>query len=199
MAGKAHGLCIDHVGNVLNPAIGLPDRHIDWSLEDTERRKKTESDALALRVCEACSAVFERVAKVCPHCGTKVTPAARTGPEFVDGDLTELDEATLAALRGLVAKVDREPRVPAGAAPVVVASIKKNHAERQRVQRVLRDQIAQWAGIERHLGRPDDESYRRFYLTFGVDVLTAQSLGARDAGGLAERVRDDVARKLLSF
>jgi hypothetical protein len=80
-----------------------------------------------------------------------------------------------------------------------VASIKKNHAERQRVQRVLRDQIAQWAGIERHLGRPDDESYRRFYLTFGVDVLTAQSLGARDAGGLAERVRDDVARKLLSF
>jgi len=37
----------------------------------------------------------------------------------------------------------------------------------------LNNAIAQWAAIERTKGRPDEQSYRRFYLTTGVDVLEA--------------------------
>ena len=33
--------------------------------------------------------------------------------------------------------------------------------------------IEQWAGVQRWLGRKDQESFRRFYLTTGIDVLEA--------------------------
>ena len=45
----------------------------------------------------------------------------------------------------------------------------EKHAAQQRLSAA----IAQWAGIQRYRGRSDAESYRRFYLTTGVDVLGA--------------------------
>ena len=36
--------------------------------------------------------------------------------------------------------------------------------------------------------------YRRFYYRFGVDVANAQTLNAKDAGELAERVRVELAK-----
>jgi hypothetical protein len=121
-----------------------------------------------------------------------VQPTERSAPEHVDGDLTELDAATLARMRGEVAKIDGPPRFPVDASPVVVGSIKKNHFERQRVQGILRDEIAQWAGYRRAQNMQDSEAYRRFYLQFGVDVLTAITLGKNDATKLVEKIRDAI-------
>lgn len=188
--GKDKAIIIDHVQNIVRH--GLPDAPRAWSLDRREKRSKGDAGPGAVRVCAECTGAYERVLKVCPYCGAAYEPPQRSAPEFVDGDLTELDEATLARMRGEVARVDAAPRFPANAKPVVVASIKKKHAERQRIQGVLRDQIAIWAGGQRNLQRPDDESYRRFYLAFGIDVLSAQALGAREAGELAERVRDAI-------
>jgi hypothetical protein len=113
---------------------------------------------------------------------------------MVDGDLVELDAATLAAMRGEIARVDMDPEayrleLAGKHAPMIgqLAGVKR-HVERQAAQHVLRDTIATWAGWQRHAGRPDSESYRRFYFAFGVDVLTAQTLGVSDAMELAARV-----------
>ena len=64
----------------------------------------------------------------------------------------------------------------------------KRHAARQAALATIQNAISLWAGAQRAIGRPDSESYRRFYLTFGVDVLTAQALGAQDAEELAGRI-----------
>jgi hypothetical protein len=112
----------------------------------------------------------------------------------VDGDLCELDEATLARLRGEVAEVDMstpeyramlaDKRVP----QIGIMANVKRHAAQQEAQRALRETIAWWAGFQRAQARPDSESYRRFYHKFGVDVLTAQALGTAQAIELQEKI-----------
>jgi hypothetical protein len=46
-----------------------------------------------------CTSPREAFLKVCPYCGYENVPAVRSSPAFVDGDLFELDAATLAQLR----------------------------------------------------------------------------------------------------
>lgn len=190
---KPYGIIIDHVGNTLRH--GLPDARREWSLDRRERRSSGKSDAIPLRVCinEYCMQPYERVLKECPHCGHYPPPPSRSAPEFVDGDLLELDADTLAALRGDIARIDGDAVIPYGATPIVEASVRKRHWERQQAQQQLRNAIAWWAGLEAAQGRGESESYRRFYHRFGLDVANAQTLGAREAGELAERVMSILA------
>jgi len=58
----------------------------------------------------------------------------------------------------------------------------------------LRNVIAWWAGLESAQGRGESESYRRFYHRFGVDVANAQTLNAKEASELAERVAVELAK-----
>ena len=193
MDGKTHAFIIDHVGNVMRH--GLPDAPREWSLDRRERRSRSgPSDMIPVRTClnEVCMGVYERVLASCPYCGRAPVPAGRSAPEQVDGDLCELDPAALALLRGEVARVDGDPRYPAGAAPEVMGGIRNRHLERQAAQRALRADIALYGGWQQSLGRTDAEGHRRFYFAFGTDVLTAQSLGAREA----EELRTRVAREL---
>jgi superfamily II DNA or RNA helicase len=193
MDGKTEALIIDHVGNVVRH--GLPDARRSWTLDRQERRsRKTEDDVIPVKACPQCTAVYERIYPECPFCGFKPVPVIRSGPEFVDGDLAELDAATLAAMRGEVEAVDKDPEqyraeLVARRVPLIgqMAHVKR-HAERQEAQRTLRETIAWWAGYQRAAGRPDSESYRRFYFKFGTDVLSAQALGTADAVELAERI-----------
>jgi len=131
---------------------------------------------------------FERIHKLCPYCGHYPEPALRTGPDQVDGDLLELDEATLMRLRGEIARVDGDAVIPYGAAPIVAGAVRKRHWERREAQGALRNAVAWWAGLQHALGHDDSESYRLFYFKFGTDALSCQTLGAREAGELAERV-----------
>lgn len=190
MDGKTHALIIDHVGNVMRH--GLPDARREWTLDRRERRgRSAPTDAIPVRTClnTECMGVYERVLPACPYCGTVPVPQGRSTPEQVDGDLTELDPAVLAAMRGEINRVDGDPRVPSGVAPEVAGAIHKRHHERQSAQAGLRSAIALWAGWQRALGRGDPENYKRFWFTFGTDVATAQTLGAREATELAQRIQ----------
>ena len=193
--GKLFALIIDHVGNV--ERHGLPDARREWSLDRREKRGNSKgSDAIPVRACPACTAVYERIYNACPFCGHIMTPAARSGPEQVDGDLIELGPAVLAAMRGEIEKVDMHPEayrheLAKKYTPLVgqLAGVKR-HVATQEAQEALRGSIAWWAGYQRAQGRSDSESYRRFYFKFGTDVLSAQTLKASDAIELAGRVNE---------
>jgi hypothetical protein len=98
----------------------------------------------------------------------------------------------LAKLRGEVDALERPPAVPWGAAPEVVGAINKRHHLKQAAQSELRSAISLWAGWQRSLGRPDSETYRRFFFAHGLDVLTAQALPAREAAELTAKIQNDL-------
>lgn len=183
--GKEYGVYIDLVGNVIRH--GLPDAPREWSLDVAERVKRTENDEAALKACPQCFQVFERFRPQCPHCGFKPVPAGRSRPEEVDGDLTEYSPELLARLRGEADKIIGP--CPPGVAPYVV----HNWNKRAVTQQQLRDAMNMWAGVQRdRFNREDDESYRLFWHRFGIDVMTAQTLGHTQAVELIARIWGDI-------
>lgn len=199
---KPCGIIIDHVGNVIRH--GLPDARRVQSLDRRERRSKGVTDAIPLRTCLnpngrgpglLCMRPYERYLKCCPYCGFYPEPPGRSSPDMVDGDLYELDAATLAALRGEAEKIDRPVYAPQGLDPMAVRGLQNRHFERQQAQGTLRQTIALWAGWKKHLGFDDSQSYRMFYHRYGVDVMTAQGLGRPDAEKLTALIQDELQRE----
>lgn len=199
--GKDRAIIIDHVGNVMRH--GLPDAPREWSLDRRERRSSGKSDAQTIRAClnPECGAVYERFRDACPYCGTPVPPPAeRSRPEFVDGDLFELDPAMLEQMRGAVARVDvtpeayREQLARQGVPQIGIMANVKRHIERQETIGTLREAMAVWAGYERAAGLSDREIFRKFYIEHGYDWMTAQTLKRDDALGLVERVMGSIKR-----
>lgn len=199
--GKDRAIIIDHVGNVMRH--GLPDAPREWSLDRRERRSSGKSDAQTIRAClnPECGAVYERFRDACPYCGTPVPPPAeRSRPEFVDGDLFELDPAMLEQMRGAVARVDMTPEAyreqlgRQGVPQIGIMANVKRHIERQETIGTLREAMAVWAGYERAAGLSDREIFRKFYIEHGHDWMTAQTLKRDDALGLAERVMGSINR-----
>lgn len=176
-------LIIDHVSNWLRH--GLPDKSRLWSLGRRDKRGKQEKDPedIPLTRClnigpPACCKPYERIFRCCPHCGWEPPlpePGART-IQMVDGDMTLLDRATLDAKRRAMVLEDAASvaqRV-AGAAGGAAGNFHANkHIAKIAAHKRLSDVIAQWAGVQRAQGRPDTESYRRFYITLGIDVMDA--------------------------
>jgi hypothetical protein len=194
MKGKKEALVIDHVDNCVfhARARGLPDQYNNWSLNRVDKRSLKIDNACAIRICVKCFGAYERFRKSCPYCSTKIPePTARTGPEFVDGDLEELDVGTLRTLQQKVVAVDGAPPLCASK-NIVSLSIAKNHRLRQESQKELRDTMSQWAGYKRPKGFTLSEIQKKFYLRFGIDVLTAQTLGRKDAQELKGRIDDHI-------
>lgn len=190
--GKSHAIIIDAVSNVMRH--GLPDAPREWSLDRRERRTG-KSEPSTVRVCTACAAVYERFRDACPDCGEPVPkPAQRSGPEFVDGDLYELDPDVLAQMRNEVvgAREDvnqyRDKMIGHGLPPHAVKRNVKLHENRLDALVKLDHTLAQWAGYRRAEGLSDSEIFRKFYLTYGVSWLEAQALKAVDADKLRERI-----------
>lgn len=202
MEGKSHAIIIDHVSNVIQMAkrYGLPDSPIKWSLDRREKRvsKGRDPDLIPQRVCDECTATYEAVLPACPHCSTPYVPQGRSTPEQVDGDLLEMSSDLLNTLRAEIERVDSDPnevgeRIFAASHNKGAAlGAAKQHRLRQLAQTHLREAISLWGGLQRSLRRPDSESYKRFYFKFGVDVLTAQTLGRRDAEDLMKRIYEDL-------
>lgn len=176
---KPTATIIDHVGNVHRH--GLPDAARVWSLD---RREKSSSgqpeDVIPTKSCPSCTRVYERFFPQCPYCQHKPEPVARSGPEFVDGDLAELDAATLEQMRGLTKhKTPAEYREELAAKNVPgigqMGHVKR-YADKLKAVNGLKDAIAWWGGWQRAQGRSDSEGFRRFYLRYGVDVLTCQDI-----------------------
>lgn len=200
LGGKDRALILDHVGNVTRH--GLPDGGRTWTLDSRRRRQDRDPDVIPVTVCPKCTAAYEAIFKACPYCGFKPTAAPRSTPDLVAGDLTELDPAALAALRGRIAHIDRTACEAAAAlgrslSGVPLAGAVKQHEARRAAQEALRDKIALWGAWRRHLGDPDSVAYRRFYFKYGVDVLTAQTLGRPEAEALAASLAEDMAGKVV--
>lgn len=191
--GKEHALIIDHVGNW--ERHGLPDTPRTWTLDGVtrrERRNQLDEQAEKLTNCDSCALVFERkLLPKCPYCGHIREPESRAGPEQVDGDLTELDPAMLMALREKVKPVDptewsRKAEFAAGR--IAGRAAYKRAVEQNESREALREAIEKWGNKRRDQGQSDKQSYREFFLTFGVDVLTCQSWKRKDMDTLRERI-----------
>lgn len=140
-----------------------------------------------------CAQPFPRFKHTCPHCGYAPAPAERGTPEQVEGDLAELSPAALAAMRGAIDRADDEfVAVPRGASFIVSARLHNLAAERKEAQSALRNAMAQWGGCQGAMGLDTREQQRKFFITFGIDVGTAQTLAVREANELYERVTKDI-------
>lgn len=179
-AGKPYALIIDHVSNVKKH--GLPDKHRIWTLARRDKRGKSVKDPedIPLTVCKSCSKPYERFRKSCPYCGFVpiITETQGRKIDIVDGDLILLDRATLEKMRQatmLESPGNLAERVARVAGEFAAKGVVNKHLEKIAAQERLSNAIAQWAGVQRLKGRDDSESYRRFYITTGIDVLSALS------------------------
>ena len=202
LEGKQYGWLIDHVGNV--DRHGLPDKPRMWSLDRREKKSTSPGDVTPTRTClnVECLAVYERFMLSCPYCGHKPVPAERGAPAFVDGDLYELSPDVLAQMREEVEQVDMDmdQAVEQYAAELrsknmhrtwVLGHVKKfraKHESRQNAVATLREVMAWWAGYHRADGRTDREIFKIFFIEFGVDWMTAQTLHADKSLALADKV-----------
>lgn len=197
--GKDKAILIDHVGNMLKH---LPPEYIWDSLSLAgERAKKKEENPVPIKACPMCTRVYERYRKVCPYCGYAPEPQSKsTRPEEVDGDLQELTREKLLELIGLRNDVDRDPEeirfeMQAKHAPAVgVFTAVKRHKERQDEQAELRDLISWFGGYGSYRGLDVAETQRLFYVTFGIDVLSAQGLKLNETRELKEQLRHELIR-----
>lgn len=188
--GKTHAIILDHVGNVTRH--GLPDVARDWTLESRDRKSRGVSNGIPLRTClnVQCMAVFTRLYDRCPYCKHPIPlPKERATPEQVEGNLRELTAQSLKTLDAEIKRIESAPRIPRGVSGIVAVSVVKKHHARQDAQRAVREAIADWAGIHHSKGESDTEILRRFYYTFGIDTLTAQTLSASDALKLVDKIR----------
>ena len=189
-------LIIDHVSNVIRH--GLPDMPREWSLERRQKKAKLTKDPgeIELTVCKKCLKPYEKFRTQCPYCGAELpVPESKSRTiEIVAGDLVLLDKATLQRLRQnamLESPGNIAARVAKAAGPIAGKAAANRQMEKIEAQNELKDTIAQWAAIEREKGFNDREIYRRFYLSLGMDVLSALN-GTRtrqDYLTTAERVR----------
>ena len=203
MKGKSHAVIIDHAGNVMRH--GLPDKARMWSMDAREKKPTAinPEDDIPLRYCVNCTQPYERFYKKCPYCGYCYVPDTRNAPEFVDGDLLELSPSTLAEMRGEVARIDapaeltRDNLHKAGFPIAAQRGAMANHVKRQKMQTALRESISWWAAYEKSKGHDDHRVYRTFYHLFGVDIMSAQALGKREAINLAFKVNNHIGNYQL--
>lgn len=189
---KPTALLIDHVQNIIHHH-GPPDfRKEPWSLDDGKKRGGA-TDGIPLRACINidCLQPYERIYPACPYCGQEPPPPKEpTRPEHVDGDMVLYTQEMLDALFGAKEKVDGPCYIPLGVAPIVAGAIKKNHKERQEAQAALRHVM----GLVLPPTLDVRVAQRRFFHTYGIDVLTAQSLNKSDAQELSFKILEGVRK-----
>ena len=199
LTGKSFGILLDHVDNVRRH-YGPPDKGQHWSLDRRPSRRSgsRDPDLIPQKICSDCTQPYEAYMDVCPHCAAPYEPARRDGPEHVDGDLIELDRATLDAMQHAIAQVDRTPDaiyqglMHSGATHAAAGGAAKNQRARINAQNSLRRLVSLYGGLNRSRGRSDREGHKRFYFRYGIDVMSAQALGRPDAENLACRLISDL-------
>jgi len=144
-----------------------------------------------------CAQPYEAFLRCCEFCGYMPEPKGRRDPAEVEGDLELLDEETMAAIRAsyLEARQSIEHYRSAiasgehGRMNHTMASANVNrHREKLEALAELDDAMARFGGKYRARGESDTQIQRRFYATFGVDVLTAASLKRADAEKLRGKI-----------
>lgn len=186
-APNKKALIIDHVDNVKR--LGLPDSPQIWSL-DSKPSKSTPEITIKVKTCLNinCLLVYEAFRKKCPGCGESIVPISRSAPSEVEGDLSELSIEALEKLRSAVVRIDAPQTPPRHLNKIAQLSFIKKHNARCDAQKTLRSRIAQWAGYYKIKNFSDADMQRLFFYEFNIDVLTAQTLGKKDAEELKSRI-----------
>jgi len=195
-SAKPNFTIIDPVGNWSRfyDEHGMVCSRQNYTLDRREKKtKEKKGDTIQQRACLFCFLTYESFLPKCPHCNMEHVPQGRTHPAQVDGDLMLLDPQVLAQLRGEARKVEDAPAIPRNANSTVVNSILKNHRERQAGQATLRDAMAVWGGWQEQLkGLDTRTAQRKFFHTFGMDVMSAQALNTKDAWTLEQKIRNQL-------
>lgn len=207
-------LIIDKVGNVrrfIARGFPLPDDHYSWSLDSRDKKSdKPTDDDKNNTVCTnkgdkekgiaPCLLPYPATLSRCPWCGAEPIKIERHGPDRVEGNLRELTPEELEELRRAVVIIDRDPNAVrdsmlyAGASSIAAYSAAKNIRELNDTQLALRNTIAMWAGYQRDRGVADSDAYKYFYTNYGIDVLTSQALGKREAAELNKKILGDMMK-----
>lgn len=195
-------LIIDKVGNIrrfMARGFPLPDNHYHWSLDDAEKKSAGKSeDTESVTTCTnvpACGFPYPSDLACCPYCGEVPIKTERKGPPRVEGNLTLLTPEELEELRSALIDTSRDPNsvkemmLKAGAPTVAAMGAAKNIRLLNEAQNNLRESIAVWAGRQRDNGLSAEEAMKKFYKTFGIDIMTAQSLNRKEAEKLNETIR----------
>ena len=132
-----------------------------------------------------------------PVCQSVQVPPAPSLPEQVDGDITLYTPEMLKRLFGVDTveqALAKQPSsfcaVPPNMGAGAIRSIQKTHHEKLGQQAKL----AQLMPIVMPPNIGDRENLRRFYLRFGVDVVQARLLGAKDTEELNQKIMDTVTK-----
>lgn len=193
--GKEYAVIIDSVRNW--ERHGAPDWPRVWSLYDAEKGsgKKRDGDSLIpQRVCTACTQPYEAFYTNCPYCGAPFVPDGRAEVKQVDGDLVELDTDAWAALFYKHKQANLSPeefaldQATRHVPPIGRRAGQKRHDVRLYRRSVLSELVAWWVGAQD--GRDMREVHKRFFLRFGVDVVTAFTLNEKDTDELARRIAE---------
>ena len=189
----------DHVGNVLH-FFGPPDKPREWTLDRRGTRRSGPSDAIPLRVCvnPVCLQPYERFYTACPYCGTPVPlPAAYSLPEQVDGDIAVYTPDMLRKLFGIDTvqrALEMGPStfcaIPPGVGPNVVRALQHNHQEKLNQQA----ELAKLMPLVMPPNSTQRENMKKFFLRFGVDMVQARLLNAKDTAELNQKLLDTIRK-----
>jgi len=199
---KPKAIYLDHVGNFAKGnSFGrhaLPDAPRVWTLDRIVKKQIADPNIDPLKSClnPGCFKPYNGYLSACPFCGFKPEPAKRSEPKFVDGDLMELDAATLRKLRGEVEKVDRpgedvfDESIRQGQSEFIAAGRRNKHNEKKEAQQLLRESMGFFGGIYNQQGKTDSYIQRKFYNLFNIDVQSAKALNRIDAVSLTNKINE---------
>lgn len=165
-------------------ALGLSDQDLEDCGMLTERSP----------LMPVCAHPYAAVHRCCPMCGYMPMPARRSAPEEVDGDLQLLDTEALAALAAKAQQARQTPGeyreylASTGLSAMKVEANVKRHREKLAAHDELDRAMGEFGGKWHSAGETDSQIQRRFFLSFGLDVMSVQALDRAGAIKLAERI-----------
>ena len=192
---KPTALIIDIVRNW--ERHGLPNWPRVWSLYGKKGEGRSKSAGESLRSCLKCTQPFERYLDACPWCGEPLPePTAAREPSHVDGVLSKLDVDAMAELFERVKRANSpaleyaEDQARRRIPPIGRPADMRRHLAAIERRRVLHEMVAWWFGVQPKTDTLN-ETQRKFYQRFGVDVGTAMTLSEGETDALITKITRD--------
>jgi superfamily II DNA or RNA helicase len=176
---------------------GMPTWPRAWSLDSRERTSRSSGpDTERQRLCTniLCNQPYPAFHKVCPACGSAPEPQGSAPVDRVEGDLTELDVSAMNALfaklrKANMSEADYQRSQIARNMPLIARGADLKRFRQAKARRAtLEELMAWWCGFQP--GRSQSELQRRFYYRFGIDMVTARTLDAKQTDALIQRITD---------
>lgn len=204
--GKEYGTLIDHVGNVQyfmdKYHLEYPHDDPEWTLERQPKAPKNSPNPNPLRVCPTCFANYRPTTNnnhQCPYCNHVETKDEEVNAllayQAKQGDLVELNVDFINKLMTERERVDESPermkeRLKHSSMPqIAINSAVKRQRERCNAQSQLRAAMRDWLDVTCfNNGFNSQATQNAFQITFGITVLDAQVLSAREALELKAKV-----------